>query len=109
MVDALSNPDALLPAVKQELSDALVPWPDDYVEDLSPHAVVLLLRQLGMAAMRVWAAVMTAEDTGEDAVDVMASEVTNGLAASVMGATHALVALGVLPAEAEQAEQAAAG
>lgn len=93
--------DATLETVQDELSRAMVPWPDDYVEELTPHAALLLLRQLAMATLKVvtGAIVSLGEDSSEDAGAL--DGVVNGVLAAVAGATHALVELGVLPPEAE--------
>lgn len=95
-------PDDALAQVQAELSAGMVPWPDDYVEELSPQAALLLLRQMAMATLRVTtaAAVSLEEDPDEPAGPL--DEVANGVAAAIMGATHALVALEVLPPEAEE-------
>ena len=98
--------DTALETVQAELSAAMVPWPDDYVEDLSPQAALFLLRQLAMATAKVvLGAALSLEDDPEDDAGVI-DEVNNGVAACVAGATHALVALEVLPPEAESALEA---
>lgn len=99
--------DSILATVQGELADALIPWPDDYVEELSPQAALLLLRQQAMATAKVLAGATLALDEDPDEEAGALAEVLNGVAACVAGATHALVALGVLPEEAETAlEQA---
>lgn len=98
-----------LEAAQAELAAIMVPWPDDWVEDLSAPAALLFLRQMAMATLKVVAVgtvELGADTAGEEPV---LDGVLNGCAAAIMGATHALVSLGVLPAEAETAEQAAYG
>lgn len=93
----------LLDTVQSELSEKMVPWPDDYVEDLSPPATLFLLRQMAMAALKVaTGAVLSLKEDGDEENPTL-TEVMNGVAAAVAGATHACVALGVLPIEAEDA------
>jgi hypothetical protein len=92
-----------LQAVQAELAAAMYPWPDDVMDDLTPQAGLVVLRQTAMQCLRMVtdAAGSLAADGNEEQPTI--SEVLNGVAAAVAGATHALVALGVLPAEAEQA------
>ena len=96
MTDALEN-------VQAELSAAMVPFPDEYVESLTPGAVLFLLRQMSMAALGVvaGASASIAEEAGDDTPAL--NEVLNGVSMAVAGSTHALVALELLPAEAEAA------
>ena len=93
--------DVTLDTVQAELSRAMVPWPDDYVETLTPHAALLVARQMAMAVLKVvtGAAVSLGEDESEPAGAL--DGVVNGVMAAVAGYTHALVELGVLPPEAE--------
>ena len=93
----------ILEATQGELAAAMVPWPDDYVESLSPPAALLVLRQMAMATSKVLlgATLSLDEDDTEDSGPL--GEALNGIAACVAGATHACVALAVLPPEAEQA------
>jgi hypothetical protein len=94
---------SILEAAQAELSDKMIPWPDDYIEDLSPHAALFLLRQMsmGVAKVTLGAMISLAEDPEGDAG--ILAEIANGVAACVAGATHACVALEILPPEAEQA------
>jgi hypothetical protein len=92
-----------LEAVQTELSALMVPWPDDYVEGLSPPAALLLLRQLAMATLTVVTGASASLEEDPDGPAGAVAEVLNGASMAVVGATHALVALGVLPPEAEQA------
>ena len=95
-------PDALAQA-QDELARAMVPWPDDYVEDLTPTAALLLARQVSMCALRVATGAVASLVEDPDEEDALMHEVLNGCSAAVAGHTHALVALGVLPEEAEAA------
>jgi hypothetical protein len=92
-----------LESVQAELSDAMVPWPDDYVDGLSPQAALLLLRQMAMATMKVVTGATVALEMVDTEDIGAAGEVLNGVAAAIAGPTHALVALEVLPPEAEEA------
>lgn len=95
--------DALLDAVQSELSANMVPWPDDYVEDLTPPAALFLLRQMAMATIRVVAGASVSLEEDGDEPSPTITEVLNGVAACIAGATHACVALEILPPEAEEA------
>lgn len=93
----------ILDTAQAELAAGMVPWPDDYVEALSPHAALLLLRQMAMASLKVVAgATLSLGEDGDEMAGVV-DEMVNGVAACIAGSTHALVALGVLPPEAEEA------
>lgn len=96
-------PDDLLTQCQDELSGLMWPWPDDYVEEASPPAGLLYGRQLAMALLKVavGAVASIAGDVEDD--PTTAHEVLNGVATAVAGFTHALVALEVLPPEAEEA------
>ena len=99
---------AIYHAAADELASAMVPMPDDYVEDLSPHAAILLLRQMSMVTAKValGATVSLQEDDSEP--DGALGDVLRGVMGAVAGATHACVALGIFPAEAEtELEEAA--
>jgi hypothetical protein len=91
-----------LAAAQAELGDKMVPWPDDFLEDLSPHAALLTLRQTAMATLKVvTGAVLSLQaDPTDDGGPL--TEVVNGVMAAVAGSTHSCVALGMLPLEAEQ-------
>lgn len=91
---------ATLAAAQDELSEHMVPWPDDYLEDLSPQAALLVGRQMAMGCMRIVAALLVSEDTGDPEEDPVASRLVNGTSAAIVGLTDALVALEVLPPEA---------
>jgi hypothetical protein len=95
--------DSVLEATQAELAEKMVPWPDDYIEDLSPHAALFLLRQMAMATQKVvlGATISLDGDPDDDAGAI--GEIMNGVAAAMAGATHACVALEILPPEAEEA------
>lgn len=99
---------ARLEAVQAELAATMIPWPDDYMADLTPHAAAFYARQVSMAALKCVASMLVEEDQTDPGDDPLASAVVNGSAAGVAGWTHVLVALGVLPAAAEDAEAGAA-
>ena len=96
MTDALTD-------VQAELSAAMMPWPDDVLEDLTPQAAIFYLRQCCMATAKIvlGAAISLGGDGDEEAGAL--DEVNNGLAMAVVGVTHACVALEILPKEAEEA------
>ena len=96
----------ILDAAQAELAAGTVPWPDDYVQDLTPPAALLLGRQMAMAVAVVCTAAMVSLDEGSDEPAGIEAEVLNGLAAAVAGFTHAMVALEILPPEAEAALEA---
>lgn len=92
-----------LELAQEELAESYVPHPDEFLRDYTPQAALLFVRQCAMVlgTMLVDAA-MSLDDGTDDAAPVV-NEVLAGGAAVLMGATHALVALGVLPPEAEEA------
>jgi len=92
-----------LEQAQEELAASMVPWPDDFMGDYTPQAGLLFGRQVAMCllGMVTDAAASLGSDPAEEEPVVM--EALNGVAAAVAGFTHALVALGVLPAEAEEA------
>jgi len=95
--------DTLTAYVQAELSGAMIPWPDDYMDELSPHACLLLLRQVAMATLKAIAGGSIALDESPEEDSGALGEILNGVTAAIVGATHACVALGILPAEAEEA------
>jgi len=95
-----------LEVVQAELAKAMIPWPDDYLEDLSPGAVLLLLRQMAMASMKAVVGASLSLGEGPDEHNDTVADICNGVAAAIVGATHALVALELLPPEAEEALEA---
>ena len=100
--------DEVLEAVQGELSRLMWPWPDDYVEEASPPAALFYGRQLAMALLKVATGAVISLGEEAEADPGVAHEVLNGAAMAVAGLTHALVALEVLPVEAEQALEAGA-
>jgi len=95
--------DETLVAVQAELSGAMIPWPDDYMDELSPPACLLLLRQVAMATLKAIAGGSVFLDEEPDEDSGVLGEILNGVGAAIAGATHACVALELLPPEAEQA------
>jgi hypothetical protein len=93
----------ILEAAQTELSGAMVPWPDDYVELLSPPAALLVLRQMAMATVKVLLGATLSLDEDAEVDSGPLGEALNGVAACVAGATHSCVALAILPPEAEEA------
>jgi hypothetical protein len=92
-----------LEAAQAELAKTMTPWPDEFMFTLTPQAGLLFGRQVAMCLLKMVTdgAAMIATEAGEDQPTV--SEVLNGVAMAVAGLTHALVAIGVLPVEAEEA------
>jgi len=95
--------DDLLAQVQAELSANMIPWPDDYIQDLTPPAALFLLRQVAMATLTVIAGGAVALDDDPDDDSGVIGEMLNGIAMAIAGATHACVALELLPPEAEEA------
>jgi hypothetical protein len=95
-----------LDRAQAELAGGMFPHPDDFMEDLTPPAALLFARQVSMAALKVLtgAAVSLEEDPDSEAGPI--AEVLNGLAMSIAGLTHSMVALELLPPEAEEAMSA---
>jgi len=93
--------DILSQSALSELADNMVPWPDDYVEELTPLAALLLCRQMVMAVTKVVTGAVA--DLGKDpeANPDVAAGVLNGMAAALAGVTHACVAIDLLPQAAE--------
>jgi AhpD family alkylhydroperoxidase len=96
-------PDDLLGAAQAELADGLVPWPDDFMDSLSPPAALLFARQVTMKTLQMATGAAASLAEGPDEPQSVVSAVLNGCAMAVAGTTHALVALGLLPKEAEEA------
>lgn len=93
--------DTAYNAASDELSRAMVPMPDDFVEDLSPPAALLFLRQATMAVAKVVLGATIALGEDEDESDGPLGEIMRGVMAAVAGTTHACVAIGMLPQAAE--------
>jgi hypothetical protein len=91
-----------LETAQAELAESKTPFPDLFMFDYTPQAGLLFGRQVAMCLLKMVtdAAAGVAQSDGEDQPTV--SEVLNGVAMAVAGLTHALVAIGVLPAEAEE-------
>lgn len=96
-----------LELAQAELGESMAPWPDDFMTDYSPQAASLFLRQCAMVALQMATAATASLAEAPDEAEPVASEVLNGIAMAVAGSTHALVALGVLPSEAEAAMEGA--
>lgn len=92
-----------LDAAQAELVSGLFPHPDEFMESLSPPAALLFARQVSMATLKVLAGAAISLDEDPDGDGGAVTEVLNGLAAAVAGYTHAMVALELLPPEAEEA------
>lgn len=80
-----------------------MPIPADFIETLSPHAAGLWCWEAAKSLMVVLAAASASLMADNDEEQPTINEVLNGAAASLAGLTHSLVALGVLPPEAEAA------
>lgn len=94
-------------AAAAELASAMVPMPDDFVEDLSPPAALLFLRQTTMAIAKVVVGATISLSEDPDEADGPLGEVMRGVMAAVAGTTHACVALDILPQAAEDELEAA--
>ena len=90
-----------------ELSKLGVPMPNDFMTDLSPIAALLFLQSCAEATLSVVTGATAADDDLKGEVNPTISEVLNGISAALAGSVHALVALEVLPPEAEAAMVAA--
>ena len=99
---------SLLESTKAELARSGAPVPQDFVEDWSPHAGLFYGWQTARALLTVVEGASIQETDDPDIDPAIYEEVINGVAQAVAGFTHALVALDVLPAEAEQAISGAA-
>ena len=86
-----------------ELAESMIPHPDQFLEDYSPPAALLFGRQVAMVCLKIAAGAAASLDVDRDEEQPVLSKVLNGVAAAVAGFTHALVALEVLPVEAEEA------
>ena len=93
--------DLLAQSALDELGAAMVPWPDDYVETLSPLAVLMLCRQMVMATTKVCTGAIADLGADPEANPDVAAGVLNGMAAALAGVTHACVVLDLLPQAAE--------
>jgi hypothetical protein len=91
-----------LEAAQAELAESMVPWPDDFMMDYHLNSALLFARQVAMCTAKVAVAFANNVAESPDEPQPVLDEVQNGIAAAVMGLTHALVALEVLPPEAEE-------
>ena len=92
-----------LEVAQEELGNTMMPHPDEFMEDYSPQAALLFGRQVAMSCLRISIAAARSLEVADTEEVPTATEVLNGVSAAVVGFTHALVALGVLPQEAEDA------
>lgn len=92
-----------LELAQEELASYMGPWPDEFMPDYTPQAGLLFARQVAMCCLTMVtdAAASLAGEAGDD--EAVLHDVLNGVSAAVAGFTVALVALGVLPPEAEEA------
>ena len=114
-----------LETAQAELAESKTPFPDLFMFDYTPQAGLLFGRQVAMCLLKMVTdaaasltyaspevlavdaaddnAVMGALDSARDEEQPVVSEILNGVAMAVAGLTHSLVAIGLLPAEAEEA------
>ncbi len=98
--------DTTTPALElalAELADSMTPHPSEFMADYSPGAALLFLRQVAEQMLGILAGAAASVMAEPDEEQPVLSEALNGVAACLAGSTHALVALGVLPVEAEDA------
>lgn len=100
---------SMLGAAQAELSDATMPVPGDFLEDLSPQAAGLWCWEAAKSLLTIVTAAATSLGADPSEEQPSVHEVLNGAAASLAGLTHMLVVLDVLPPEAEQAMLAGPG
>lgn len=91
-----------LETAQDELAKSMMPHPDEFMEDYSPQAALLFGRQVAMSCLRICTTAAASLNVADGDEEPTSTEVLNGVAAGVVGFTHALVALGVLPVEAEE-------
>lgn len=92
-----------LEQAQDELANSMIPHPDIFLEDYTPQAALLFARQVAMATTKICMTWVRDTSTDLSEESPAANGMMNGCAAGVVGFTHALVALGVLPLEAEEA------
>lgn len=92
-----------LEAAKVELMKLGVPMPQDWMQHLSPVSALLVLQNVCEAAVTVMSGAFADPSNELDPDSPVAAEVLNGVTAGLAGSVHALVALEVLPKEAEEA------
>ena len=86
-----------------ELRKLGVPLPSEFMVDLSPIAALLFLQDTAEGALRCLTDAVARDNEDGAEVQPVVSEVLNGMTAALAGTIHALVALEVLPPEAEAA------
>lgn len=92
-----------LERVQAELAEGMAPLPELWAYDYSPQAALLYAWELAKTVMSMQTAGAQALAGDTDELQPVVTEVLNGVAAALAGYTHALVALEVLPPEAEEA------
>ena len=90
-------------AALARLTNHGVPMPQDWVPDLGPEAALFFMKECCEAVLMALAGSFAQMAQAGDEVDEVAAETLNGAGQALTGTTHALVSLGLLPAEAEQA------
>ena len=85
-----------------------VPTPSDWLPDFPLPSALFILGEVVRGVYESAVIFFGEMDSEGDEVDDTAAEVMNGLAAALAGSTHALVAMELLPPEAEQAMEEAA-
>jgi hypothetical protein len=98
----------LLEDVKQELADHMIPHPDWIDKELGPEAALFYAYQVAEVIMPIAVAACVSLNVDPNEEQPVLSELLNGCAAAYVGYAHALVALAVLPPEAEEAIRVAA-
>jgi hypothetical protein len=88
---------------QSELADASAPSPSWMEEDLLPAAALYYTWEVNKVALTIATAAMASLGDDVDIDDPTVHNVLNGVSAAVAGLTVALVALDVLPKEAEEA------
>jgi hypothetical protein len=96
-------PDDMVEAVLAELAESFVPHPDEFLDDFTPQAAMMFGRQVSMKLLQIATGAAASLSDDSEGIEPVVSEFLNGAALAVAGHTHALVAVGVLPKEAEEA------
>lgn len=85
---------------KAELAEAMIPTPDDIMEELTPLGALYYWEQLGWATLTTWTAhVQDMDDQGDEAASEMAG-VLQGIATALGGLDAVCATIGLVPAEA---------
>lgn len=92
-----------LEACQAELVDAKVPTPDFLGEDLTPPTILYWCFEAAKIALTAVTAGAASLTEAQDEEQPVMTEVLNGVTFALAGYTHALVALDVLPKQAEEA------